>query len=188
MYFTRSEGVSVSCTWLLTLAAQHIAELSLGVDVQQQILDRVGQDRPALSWTLLGLEGLHWASLSSFPLIAMQTDQLPTLGDDGWNVYHSVDRWAPPPQATPPLYLHCHPFFFSVRAPYQCSFELPPLSIIDFNTVSFKSYLLSSQCRPLSKCHTEIYATVSCQTRLLLVRGFGREKKSIFAANQWRQI
>lgn len=59
MYFTRSEGVSVSCTWLLTLAAQHIAELSLGVDVQQQILDRVGQDRPALSWTLLGLEGLH---------------------------------------------------------------------------------------------------------------------------------
>lgn len=106
----------------------------------------------------------------------MQTDQLPTLGGDGWNVYHSVDRWAPPPQATPPLYLPCRPFFFSVRAPYQCSFELPPLSIIDFNTVSFKSYLLSSQCRPLSKCHTEIYATVSCQTRLLLVRGFGRKK------------
>lgn len=149
-----------------------------------------------------GLKGSIETGLPPFLSLPCKGDQLPTLGCDGWNIYHSVWQGRPDWQTHPPipsLFLKLHPppppccSFFSFflrssdRASYQHWLCVSYAGSVDNRLfewhVLIQSHLndicapLPQVCHPLSKCHRQIYNCTGCQTKLILGWGFRAEKK-----------
>lgn len=91
-----------------------------------------------------GFPGLKGSiETSSPPLLSLpcRGDQLPTLGCDGWNIYHSVYRACPdsktmsPDPSSPPLYLKTSPPTPSALTPW-CQSSLSSSSIIHLLAVT----------------------------------------------------